>query len=302
MFKRLIVPLDGSDLAESVLPTTVYLAERFHATIVLFHALEQNPPTTIHGARHLTDLEEARAYLDALATRLSQPGLTIERHVDASKEPDVARSITQNAKTLDAQLIILCAHGRSGLRDALVGSIAQQVIHQGATHVFLLRPGKIDDWHCDRILLPLDSAPVHEPALPIAAEFARVFKAEIQVMTVVPTPSTLSAERAAASTFLPTTTNAVLDLAERGAADYIQKMVGKLTTDGFNAKGQVARGDAASEILGQAERSGANLIVLATHGRGSIEAFWAGSVTPQVIARAASPLLLVRVTGEEAAR
>lgn len=302
MFKRLLVPLDGSDLAESVLPASVYLAERFKATIVLFHALEENPPATIHGARHLTDLNEARAYLDELAARLNRPGLTIERNVHAAKEPDVAQSITRHANALDTQLIVLCAHGRSGLREALVGSIAQQVIHQGATHVFLLRPGEINEWHCHKILVPLDSAPVHEPALPIAVEFARACEAEIKVLTVVPTASTVSAERAATSTFLPTTTTALLDLAERGAVDYLEKITSQLLADGLNVKGRVERGDAANEILSGADREGADLIVLATHGRGSIEAFWSGSVTPQVIAKAKSPLLLVRVSGEEAKR
>ncbi len=302
MFKRILVPLDGSDLAESVLPTAVYLAEHLQAAIILFHALEEHAPTTVHGAHHLSDLTEARTYLDDLATRLNKPSLSIERHIDAEKETDVAQSITRLASTLNADLIVLCAHGRGGLRDALVGSIAQQVIHQGATPVFLLRPRAADDWHCHKILVPLDSAPVHEPALPIAAEFAHVFGASIQLITVVPTLSTLSAERAAASTFLPTTTNAVLDLAERGALDYLQKIAEKLSSDGLNANADVARGDAANEILNATERMGADLIVLATHGRGSIEAFWAGSVTPQVISRAASPLLLVRVSGEEAAR
>ncbi len=302
MFKRLLVPLDGSDLAESVLPAAIYLAERFQATLILFHAMEQNAPTTIHGAHHLSNLAEANAYLDALATQLNRPDLTIERHVHAAKEPDVAQSITRHANALNAQLIILCAHGRSGLRQTLVGSIAQRVIHQGATHVFLLRPDLKADWQCQKILVPLDSAPVHEPALPIAAEFARVCQASIEVITVVPTASTLSVERAATSTFLPTTTNAVLDLAERGAVSYLEKIKGQLAADGLNVKGQVARGDAATEILSSAERSSADLIALATHGRGSIEAFWAGSVTPQVIARAKSPLLLVRVSGEEAKR
>jgi nucleotide-binding universal stress UspA family protein len=301
MFKRLLVPLDGSDLAESVLPAAVYLAERFNATITLFHALEENPPATIHGARHLTDLAEARAYLDELATRLDRPGLMIERQVHSEKEPDVAQSITRQANALDAQLIVLCAHGRSGLREALVGSIAQRVIHQGAAHVFLLRPGGINEWHCHKILVPLDSAPVHEPALPIAVEFARACEASIQVITVVPTASTLSAERAATGTFLPTTTTALLDLAERGG-----RLSGKITStllaDGLSVNGRVERGDPANEILSGADREGADLIVLATHGRGSIEAFWARSVTPQVIARAKAPLLLVRVSGEEAAR
>ncbi len=302
MFKRLLVPLDGSTLAESILPAAQFLAMKFHAALLLLHAIEKRAPQTIHGERHLSDVDEANAYLEQLGARLNRAGVPTEKHVSEMQAPDVARSIIHHVTELDAQLILLCSHGASGLHEVLVGSIAQQVIQQDTTPVFLVRPNQNAEWECRKILVPLDSAPVHEPALPIAAEFARACDASIQAITVVPTMNTLSGERAATGAFLPTTMNAVLELAERGAREYVESIAKNLSAEGLNASGDIARGDAANEIVSAAEHSGAELIVLATHGRANIDAFWSGSVTPAVIARAPSPVLLVRVSGEESAR
>lgn len=302
MFKKILVPLDGSRLAESILPAAEYLATKFGATLLLLHAIEKRAPQTVHGDRHLSDASGANAYLEQVAAQLIRTGVPTEKHVHTAEETDVAQSISRHAAELGVDLILLCTHGESGLRDVLVGNIAQQVIHRGDTPVFLLRPGNESAWQCKRILVPLDSAPVHEPALPIAIEFARACNAAIQTITVVPTMNTLSGERAAAGSFLPTTMNALLELAERGGKEYIENITRKLSSEGLDASSSIARGDAASEIVTAAERAAANLIVLATHGRGTIDAFWARSVTPHVIAHAPCPLLLVRVSGEESAR
>ena len=96
--------------------------------------------------------------------------------------------------------------------------------------------------------------------------------------------------------------NAILELAESGAHKYIENVAQKLTAEGLTASGEIARGSAANEIISAAERTGADLIVLATHGRNNIDAFWSGSVTPPIIARVGCPVLLVRVSGEESAR
>jgi nucleotide-binding universal stress UspA family protein len=188
------------------------------------------------------------------------------------------------------------------MKSVLVGNVAQQVVQQDTRPVFLVRPNKNPEWQCRKILVPLDSATVHEPALPVAVEFARACGASLQALTVVPTLKTLSAERAATGAFLPRTMNAVLELAERGAREYVENIAQKLTADGLSASSNIARGDAANEIVSAAEHSGADLIVLATHGRKNIDAFWSGSVTPPIITRAACPVLLVRVSGEESAR
>jgi nucleotide-binding universal stress UspA family protein len=63
MFKRLLVPLDGSHLAEAALPAAAFLALKLNAVLTLVHIVERNAPEEIHGDRHLTNADEANAYL-----------------------------------------------------------------------------------------------------------------------------------------------------------------------------------------------------------------------------------------------
>ena len=304
MFKRLLVPLDGSQLAESVLPAAQTFAECFHATLILFHALEQGARPTIHGERHLLAEAEAQTYLADLAARLARPQYHIETNVHPVKESDVARSIIEHITELNADLIVLAEHGSGGWRNMLIGNIAQQVVQRATTPLLFVRPQmeNAPAFACRKILVPLDGTPFHEPALPVAAAVARACGATLHLMTVVPTTGTLSAERAGAGMLLPTTMAAVLDLAQRGAVEYLQNTTDRLLKENLSATATVARGDAAPAILENAARVKADLIVLATHGRANIDAFWSCSVTPKVLSRSDVPVLLVRVTGEEAAR
>ncbi len=304
MFKRLLVPLDGSRLAEAVLPAAQTFAGCFGATLILFHALEQGARPTVHGERHLQIESEAQTYLADLAARVRRPDLAVETNVHPVKEADVTRSIIQHIAELNADLIVLAEHGSSGLRNMFVGNIAQQVVQHATTPLLFIRPQmeNAPAFVCREILVPLDSTSIHEPALPVAAAVARACGASLHLMTVVSTPGTLSAERAGTALLLPTTMAAVLDLAERSAMEYLQKTTVRLQADGLTATASVVRGDTAPAILENAERVKADLIVLATHGRANIDAFWSGSITPKVMARSDVPVLLVRVSGEEAAR
>lgn len=305
MFKRLLVPLDGSQLAESVLPSATFLASAFGATVVLFHVVEVSAPETVHGQRHLLSAAEARDYLERLAERLSEKKISVETNVHAAAQHDVAASIVEHIDEVNAELVVLCAHGRGGWRDVLVGNIAQQVISRGSTPIFFVQPpqsGEMPPYECRTILVPLDGTSIHEPALPVAAEVARACGAAMQLVTVVPTPRTLSAERSGVGLLLPRTTAEVLDLAERGAKDYLQERARALQAEGLQTSIRVIRGARAAAILETAQKMGADLIVLATHGRANLDAFWSGSLTPKVLARSSAPVLLVRVSGEEAAR
>ncbi len=116
MFKHVLVPLDGSQLAESVLPAVAWLAKRLGASITLIHIIEEGPSATIHGDRHLTQPDEAEAYLGEVADRLrDQDGVAtpVECHVHTTDkgESDVARSIVDHAADLEPDLIVLVPHG-----------------------------------------------------------------------------------------------------------------------------------------------------------------------------------------------
>src|SRR6185437_14384753 len=103
-------------------------AERFGTRVVLIHVLEARDPATVHGERHLMDAAGAEQYLASIAERLRARGITVETHVHAAPEGDLARSVVQHAKEFQPDLVVMCAHGRGGLRDLLYGRIAQQAL------------------------------------------------------------------------------------------------------------------------------------------------------------------------------
>src|SRR5690349_8011284 len=113
---HILVPLDGSRLAETTLRIAIALAERSGGHVTLLHILERNAPATIHGERHLTGAGEAEAYLNGVASRFADAGLPVVIHTHPNPEGDVAASIASHAAEMGADLVILCAHGRGGLR------------------------------------------------------------------------------------------------------------------------------------------------------------------------------------------
>ncbi|MGE5222173.1 MAG: universal stress protein [Omnitrophica WOR_2 bacterium] len=298
MFKRLLVPLDGSQLAETAIPAAVYLAKVLNASVTLIHTIERNAPKEIHSERHLTNPEEAQAYLDEITRKWFSPDIKVESHVHTSLVSDVARSIADHADELQPDLVIMCTHGRRGPKDVLFGSIAQQVINMGETPVLLIRPVSGEPpkpFSCKQLLVPLDGLPDHEQGVPTAISLAKACEASISLLMVVPTYGTLSGDQAVTSRLNPGATSAALDLAEVGASEYLRQRLQDLISDGLKATAEVKRGDPASTIVDTAEETNTDIIVFGTHGKAGTDAFWSGSVTPKVSSHTHIPLLLVPV-------
>ena len=295
MFKSILLPLDGSQLAEAGLPAAASLAEKLNAPVTLLHVIEQNAPEAVHNERHLTRPEEAEAYLQDLARQSFPAGVKTNWHVHSAEVKDVTASIVEHTGEFEPDLIIMCAHGRSGIRDMLFGRIAQQVVAKGSTPLLLLQPmtSQQKPFTLRRILLPLDSESVHDDSLPITKILAKAYNAELHLLCVIPTFSTLRGDEAATSTILPATTNALLDIKEEHAKEHLQGHLNELIGEGFHTSAEIARGDPAQTIVDVAEDSKADLIVLSTHRRAGIDAFWARSVAPNVARRTRIPLLFI---------
>jgi nucleotide-binding universal stress UspA family protein len=302
MFKHILVPLDGSRLAEAALPAASFLAGILGARVTLVHVIERDAPQEIHGERHLTDSYEARNYLDEVATRIFPSGIQVEKHVHSSEVSNVARSIVEHVGELGPDLIVMCTHGRGGLRALVFGRIAQQVVGLGTTPVLLVQPsgsGPAPAFSCRRLLVTLDGNPDHEQGLKVAARLAKACKAELHLVMVVHKYKTLSGEHAATAKILPRATIALLDLAQGEAEEYLHRHVTELQASGLTVMADVQRGDPVATIVSTAARQGIDLIVLATHGKTGMNAFWSGSATPNVASRTPVPLLLVPVHEKE---
>src|SRR5271157_5955183 len=204
MFKHILVPLDGSRLAESALGMAASLAKKFDASLTLIHVIERDAPSEIHSERHLVSADEASAYLDEVAHLSSLAGVRVSTHVHTSQVIDVAESVTEHSTELAPDLIVMSRHGRGGARRLLFGAIAQQIIARGKTPVLVVRPttdvrgeGSSADWRT--ILAPIDGDPSHEKGLPVASDLALAFRCRLHLLMVVPTIGKLGGFQAALS-------------------------------------------------------------------------------------------------------
>lgn len=298
MLKHILLPLDGSQLAEAAIPLTTDLAVKLNAQVTLLHVIEKNAPEKIHGQHHLVDDEEACRYLKSVAAEKFPLSLHIESHVHTEEVSEVARSIVEHSGEFAPDLIILCAHGEGGLRNLVVGSIAQQVIAARRVPVLLLKPddeGKIQYSGMTSLLVALDGDPEHDASLQTAAELATGLDIRIHLIRVVPTLGTLNPQESASGTLLPSATAAMLEIEEEEAANYLQKKLEALKTSGIDATAEVVRGDPSQEVIKSAGQQNSSIIILGTHGKKGMNAFWAGSVAPRIVAASTFPVLLVPV-------
>ncbi len=294
---NILVPLDGSKLSETVLPLAALLAQQNHAKLTLFHVIEQHPPDTVHGERHLTDQNEANEYLEEMIRSLPD-NINIDRHVHTSAEKNVAVSIVEHSKELGVDLIVMCAHGQSGLQKRIFGNIAQQVLNLGDVPVLLLSPEKelrIESCSCQCILVPLDGDPDHEAGLKMAVELSQTCHAKLHLVMVIHKLSTLPGEQAASAVLLPSATSVLLELGCEEGEMYLAELMGKLLDKNISVTGEVQRGDPAKQIIRAAKEFHADMIVLGTHSKTAMAAFWSGSVTPKIATQTHLPLLLVPV-------
>lgn len=300
MYTHLLVPLDGSVLAEAVLPAARLLAARLGAAVTLVHLIEADAPAEVHGERHITNEAEGESYLAGVAATFPT-GVMVDRHVHSDAITEVATQIVEHAHSLGVDLIVMCTHGRGGLRRWLFGSIAKQVIAEGDLPVLLVDPagpGASVTYGLRRVLAPEDGDPEHAAGVAVAGELAAVFQAEVHLLMVVPTRGTLANEQAATALLLPGATSALLEMTEQSAREFLRDQAVALEQTGLAVQAVVRRGDPAAVIAQYAKEVEADLIVLATHGKGHLDAFWSGSVTPKVSSRSQLPVLLLPAVDE----
>jgi nucleotide-binding universal stress UspA family protein len=141
----------------------------------------------------------------------------------------------------------------------------------------------------------MDNDPEHAQALPVSKDLARACGATLHLAAVIPDLATLSGDKAVARRMLPGTTSRLLELARQDAENYFRGLEQGLRQEGFEASAHVLRGDPASVIVEAAVQARIDLIVLGTHGKTGMDAFWSGSVAHKICGQSRVPLLLIPV-------
>jgi nucleotide-binding universal stress UspA family protein len=143
MYKRVLVPLDGSPLAEGMLRFIVDIAGPLDLEVVLLRVIRPIPPQATEGSRVIVvedvvgRMQNAREYLAPLAEQLRRKGIRVQTEVRHGQP--IVDEILAGAREADADLIAMTTHGRSGLGRLLFGSVAEAVLRQADVPVFLMR-------------------------------------------------------------------------------------------------------------------------------------------------------------------
>ncbi len=284
---NLIVPLDGSELAERALPLAIRIAELTGSGLRLVNAAIT--PGSVEVATALGMLFEAgHEYLDEQEAKLRESSVLPVSTRTAISSP--AQLILDEAARPTATAVVMSTHGRSGLRRVVLGSVAEWVLRESPIPVYLVpASGPLpDEARIEHILVPLDGsavaysvlAPVHELAIEAGAKLTllRVF-AEDEQLARGPEQSMLDA------------INDQMIRLDDIAETYFAPIRARLRQDGLTVATEWTVGSAPQEILAAAGRLHADLIAMATHGRSGIDRLRYGSVAESVLRQARMPVM-----------
>jgi len=297
MFERILVPLDGSKTAESVLPYVKKLAFKTGSELTLLHVIDPqvdiNSPVYSDFMRRATQKakSEAREYLRGIAGDLQAAHASVAVRTIIGP---TANRILSTAESQRAGLVVISSRGRGQGDTWPYGSIADRVLHYSRVPVLLIKP--IPDQEepqlvFQSLVVPLDGSNVAETALPLAGNLADQLGIGLHLFQAVPTLNqALSVLGWGVTEEEPI---ADVDPVRDGKA-YLDRAASALTDSGTWADGTVMVGAAVASLLDFARGREGSLIVMCTAGSRGISARWrVGSVAERVIRHSEMPVLLV---------
>jgi len=278
MFERILVPLDGSPLAESILIQVQRLLRRTDAEVLLVHALP--PPVAIEGAvieTRETLLKRAQSYLGGLRERLSSQGVRVR---DFIREGPPAEIILDHAGEQKATMIAMSTHGRTGLARWTLGSVAEKILRHSPVPVLAVRSfaeegpaavaGTPAELSLEKILVPLENGTPSLEILPFVEKLAAMFGSQVLLLHVCEGPAC---------------TVPVPELKQAHE---------EFRAAGLSVEPLMKQGDPAQQILDTCWENDVDLLAMTTHGRSGVRRWMLGSVTERVLRSSRVPMLIVR--------
>ncbi len=304
MFTRILVPLDGSLRAETALTVAARIARAGNGHVVLVQALSvpseylaPMAPVNINTTLLEAEQQETEAYLTGIAESPTFAGIQVETSVLVGP---AAPLLIEEIMRKQADLVVMCSHGRTGFTRWMLGSVAQQLTRHASVPVVVLRDqGPSLAPHPDqgaplRVLVPVDGSDASEaatgPAAWLAAALAAPQQPELHLFYVV-------------NAFESEARQQPESMAAAGAKAYLAKLAERLVAQHPSVRvtwSAAVDQDVAEIIITTAEKGETepgpafDLVVMATHGRTGFARWAMGSVTERVLWSTRIPLLIVR--------
>jgi nucleotide-binding universal stress UspA family protein len=293
MYRSILVPVDGSKLAERALSLAIPLAEQHGATLVLLHAHEPILPLIIGGGAPVRDaaLDEqwradSRTYVERLARRMAK--LTSARVDGVFRDGKVVPTISALVAEAEVDLVVMSTHGRGGFQRFWLGSVADALVRHAAVPVMLVRGARPPAKRLAaappfvRAIVPLDGSDNAERALGAAkALFGRTHARVTLVHVVHPMSAVAGA-------------NLKRDHEAEVVHEYLEPLAARTASATLEVRFEVkVDGNVARVLLESAEAHDADLIVIAGQGLSGVQRFLVGSVADKLIRTAAVPVMVV---------
>ena len=298
MYSRMLIPLDGSKLAEQALPYARCLAKALAIPVELLTTID------VESLQALADPQEGR-FLDTLLTdkrstsrdyfqtiAATFSGSRVDYKVENGKPEDLI--IDQAARDKDT-LIVMATHGRSGIQRWMLGSVADKVLHGSTNHLLLIRAGEqgntAGEASLKKLIVPVDGSPLAEQVLPHITELAQKLHLDVILLRAYALPPALSPDE------YGTYTDELINQLEAEARDYLARKTEELQRQGLSSVSSVVDfGYGAEEITSLARRTPGSLIAMCTHGRSGVTRWVLGSVTDRVVRHSGDPVLIIRAS------
>ncbi|MBM4446086.1 MAG: universal stress protein [Chloroflexi bacterium] len=282
MYKKILVPLDGSELAEQAIPYVESLARKLNSEVVLITVCLPGDPLE----RALTE------YIERRAEKIQSLGMKT-RSLCIEGEP--AASIINFAEKYDVSLIVISTHGRTGISHWPLGSIASKVVQRSNIPVFLVRssyPKKAPvGKELRKILVTLDGSQLSDAIIPYVEKLAKAMGCEIDLLRVI---EPVKLPQLAAYRDREKYEKDYMAKLEREAERYLDKKKAAVSDKGIKVNAALLQGKPVETILQYTEDKSVSLIALTTHGFSGITKWAYGSVASRIVEGSTKPVLLVR--------
>jgi nucleotide-binding universal stress UspA family protein len=299
MINHILVPLDGSILAECVLPHVAAIAPVTHARITLLHVLQKHQnggtPAVDPVEWHLQK-QNAEKYLEGIVNRLSETGILGVESVILEGNP--AGSVVEFARGNNADLIALSTHGQSGLSGWNVSSVVQKILLRSYKSTLLVRAylpslREMTEIRYKRLFVGLDGSARSEVVLPLAINLAQFHKSQLILETVIEKPRAI--QRLPPSDEVAELSNQMIEKSYQAASHHFEQLLAQFSMNDLKIKTHVSIGDNPIAVLHDlAEESNVDLVLLVAHGYSGERRWPFGSVATSFIAYGNSSLLIMQ--------
>ena len=302
MFDTILVPLDGSQLADCVLPHAVAIARSFDAEVTLLRMLEKNQAGTSAQLFDLLNwqINKTRAglYLEKAKVQFQESNIRTRTKV---LEGLVAEGITEYAKNQGVKLIVLSSHGGNGLTQWGISSITQKIILSAQTSLLIVRAhqysaysGELSETPAYRhILVPLDGSQRAENVLPIITQLAQFHQSQIHLAQVVQTPE-MARQMPPVREDIELS-NRVVARNREEAERYLEQLKSRSYLEGIAVQTHLITSDNAAVALHQVvEQEHIDMVALSAHGYSGNHQWPYGSMVNNFIMYGKVPLLIVQ--------